>query len=379
CMLVRVGDHVKTKQIIARGLTTGRYGMKDYEAPIDGVIEDISNKSGRIVIREEFGREEPPVKVDVAFDIGCRPRDVRNFLTVKLGQEIKKGGMLAKKGEASAFFTKCCYAPVSGIVESVDDQTGIVTISRPFKEVVVKAYIKGTVVEKIEGRGVVVETPAARLTGIFGLGGERHGVIRVLTERHDQPLTPDLIDDSCKGQIVVGGAQATDEALAKAVQVGCAGVIAGTAHYLNLVKSLGVKLGVGITGTEDVDITVILMEGFGSLAMREQAFRALQALDGREASINGATQVRAGAIRPEIIVPFPEHAGEGEAAAQADEDFHVGQRVRLINEPYFGLVGTIREMPREDMVVETEARVPVASVDVGDRVVVVPRKNMEPF
>ncbi|MBX6350855.1 MAG: hypothetical protein IRZ11_05035 [Clostridia bacterium] len=379
CMLVKVGDRVKAKQVIARALASGLYGMKEYESPIDGVVEDISPRSGRLIIREEFGREEPPVKVDVAFEIGCRPRDVKQHLIVHIGQEVKKGAMIAKKGEAQAFFTKCCYAPVSGIVSAVDDQTGYVTISRPFKEVVVRAYVEGQVVERLEGRGAVIETPAVRIAGIFGLGGERHGEIRVLTSRHDEPLTPDLIDESCAGKVIVGGAQATDEALARALEVGCAGVVAGTAHYLTLVRSLGVKLGVGITGTEDVDMTVILMEGFGSLAMREEAFRALKALDGRKASINGATQVRAGAIRPEIVVPFPEFEGEGTLPPLADEDFHVGQRVRLINEPYFGLVGTIASLPREEAAIETEARVPVATVDVGGQVVTVPRKNMEPF
>ncbi|MBE3590153.1 MAG: hypothetical protein IMW98_04950 [Firmicutes bacterium] len=378
-MLVKVGDRVKAKQVIARGLSTGLYGQKEYECPIDGVVEDISAKSGRVVIREEFGREEPPVKVDVAFEIGCRPREVPQHMVVKVGQEVKKGAMIAKKGETSAFFTKCCYAPISGVIAEVNEQTGHVTIARPFKEVVVRAYIEGTVVEKIEGRGVVVEAPAVRVTGIFGLGGERHGVLRVLTERPDQPLTPDLIDESCKGQIIVGGAQATDEALAKALQVGCAGVIAGTAHYLNLVRSMGVKLGVGITGQEDIDMTVILMEGFGSLAMREQAFRALKALEGRRASINGATQVRAGAIRPEIVVPFLDHEGPAGEVAVADEDLAVGQRVRIINEPYFGAIGTIVSLPREDRQIETEARVPVVEVETESGVVVVPRKNVELF
>jgi hypothetical protein len=32
----------------------------------------------------------------------------------------------------------------------------------------------------------------------------------------------------------------------------------------------------------------------------------LKAMEGMVASMNGATQIRAGAIRPEIVVPFPD-------------------------------------------------------------------------
>ncbi|MBT9259206.1 MAG: hypothetical protein KM310_05565 [Clostridiales bacterium] len=379
CCLVKVGDRVKTKQVIARGLSSGLYGQKEYESPIDGVVEDISDRSGRIVIREEFGREEPPVKVDVAFELGVRPRDLPQHMLFKVGQEVKKGSILAKKGEQQAFFTRSVVAPVSGVVAEINTQTGHVTIARPFKEVVVKAYVRGRVKDVQEQRAVVVETAAVRLTGIFGLGGERHGRLKVLVSSPYEDLTPDLIDESCRGQIIVGGRLATDEALMKALEVGVAGVITGTAHYLTLVKALGVKLGVGITGSEDVDMTVILMEGFGSLPMRESAFRTLRSLDGREASINGATQIRAGAIRPEIVVPMPWELAQADKRRFVDEDLTIGQKVRIITEPYFGLVGVVAALPREDAIIETEAKAAVAQVDVGGRLLTVPRKNLEPF
>lgn len=69
-------------------------------------------------------------------------------------------------------------------------------------------------------------------------------------------------------------------------------MVAATGNYLDLVRSLGVRLGVGITGQEDINSTVILVEGFGQLQMREHVFQALKALEGRQASINGATQIR---------------------------------------------------------------------------------------
>ncbi|MEW6398856.1 MAG: hypothetical protein AB1503_06785 [Bacillota bacterium] len=378
-MLVKVGDQVKTKQVIAIA-EKGLYGRKEYESPTDGMVEDISTASGRVIVREEFGREEPPVQVDVAFELGCRPKDVPRHMITPVGKEVKKGQMIAKKGEQAAFFTKTCLTPVSGVIAEVNAQTGMVTIARPFKEVVVKAYISGVVTDVLPRRGVVVEAPAVRLTGIFGLGRETHGPIQVVVSCPDETLTGDLIDEKCAGKIVVGGGYATNEALVKALQVGARGVVTGTANYLDLVRSLGVRLGVGITGQEDIDITVILIEGFGGLAMREHVFRGLKALEGRLASINGATQIRAGAIRPEIVVPFPDYQGPVVEEQVADEELCRGQRVRLITDPYFGRLGHIVEIPRQPMVAETEARVPMVevAVDGGERVVV-PRANVELF
>lgn len=376
-MLKKVGDHVKMKEVVARA-ERGIYGRKEFESPTDGVIEEVSTKSGRVTIREVFGKEEPPVQVDVAFELGVRPKDVRGCMLRLVGDEVKKGQIFAKKGDMAAFFTKTAIAPISGVIEAINEQTGNVTIARPFKEVVVKAYVQGIVEEVIPNRGVVVATPAVRLTGIFGLGREVHGELKMVCNRADEQLTEDKITPDCAGKIIVGGAFATNEALSKALAVGVKGVVTGTASYLNIINSLGVKLGVGITGQEDVGLTVILMEGFGVLSMREEAFATLRQLEGRQASINGATQIRAGAIRPEIIVPFPDYEGELAQPRTVDEELSVGLRVRVVNDPWFGEMGTVINVPREPRLVETEAKVPVVEVRLASgETVTVPRANVE--
>jgi hypothetical protein len=380
CMLKKVGDSVKVKEVIARGKAGGIYGAKELECPTDGVIEDISDRSGRVVIRELFGKEEPPVDFDVAFDLGCRPRDLERFMLAKVGDEVKRGEIIAKKGDMAAYYTRTAKAPVSGVVTNVNYQTGFVTIARPFKEVVVDAYLQGRVASVIPQRGAVVETPGIRLTGIFGVGKERHGELLIVVDGPGDDLTEDRITPECEGKIVVGGAMATNEALKKAIDVGARGVITGTASYLNVVQSLGVKLGVGITGQEDIDMTLILMEGFGRLEMRADVFYTLKAVQGRLACINGATQIRAGAIRPEVIIPFPDYSGEFAVEREVAEDLEPGLPVRIINKPYFGAKGTVVELPRQPEVIESEAKVPVAVVELQDGArVVVPRANIEPL
>ena len=56
---------------------------------------------------------------------------------------------------------------MSGVISEINTKTGTVTISRPFKEVVVYAYIEGEVVEIIEDRGCVIETPGIKINEYF--------------------------------------------------------------------------------------------------------------------------------------------------------------------------------------------------------------------
>src|SRR2546429_9734594 len=67
---------------------------------------------------------------------------------------------------------------------------------------------------------------------------------------------------------------------------------------------MGLRSGVASTGTETVGFPWFLTEGFGRIPMARRTFELLRKLDGRKASISGATQIRAGVIRPVIIVPL---------------------------------------------------------------------------
>jgi transcription antitermination factor NusG len=373
------GEIVKAQEVLAV-VDHGFYGRKEYKSPVEGRIEEISDITGRVTIREEFGKVDPSIEVDVASDLKCKPSEVPQNMIRRIGQEVKKGEMLAKKGDLQAFLTKTSLTPVSGVVSQINPVTGKVTVSRPFKQVTVNAYVSGTVSGVTPGSGCVVETPGISISGIFGVGRETHGGLRVLTGSPDEVLTPEMITAGCAGKVIVGGSFATNEALAKAVEIGVSAVVTGTVNYFNLTQSLGVKLGVGITGQEDVSLTVVLMEGFGRLSMRREVWETLKALEGMDASVNGATQIRAGAIRPEVIIPLPLYDGRIGERALIDEDLQAGMRVRIVSEPYFGVLGVVSEVVREPRLIETEARVPVVSVRMADGgTAVVPRANVEIF
>jgi transcription antitermination factor NusG len=96
------------------------------------------------------------------------------------------------------------------------------------------------------------------------------------------------------------------------------------------------------------------------------------------ASINGATQIRAGVIRPEIIIPLD---GEYKIEEKSAELFGMdkGTEVRVIRAPYFGMLGEVTELPHELQRLESGSLARVAKVRLYEskKEVLLPRANLE--
>ena len=240
-------------------------------------------------------------------------------------------------------------------------------------------YVDGLIVEVIPQQGVVVETDCSLVQGIFGIGGETWGEIVIAVTAPDEVLTPRYFTANMKGKVVVGGSFISSDALARAKEVGVAGLVIGGIHDKDLRALLGYDLGVAITGTEQVGFTLILTEGFGTIPMAGKTFNLLSAHAGQQASISGATQIRAGVIRPEIIIPKSNAAGAHEAATVPErEGIRIGDQVRVIRDPLFGKIGEVASLPSDLQKIPTESEVRVMEVRFADSsTAMIPRANIE--
>jgi hypothetical protein len=258
----------------------------------------------------------------------------------------------------------------------VSATSGHLRLREPPRVVEVKAHIAGRVVEVLEGEGAVVEARGALVQGIFGVGGERRGRLRLATHTPEDVLRADTIGE-CQDCVLVAGGGADGAAIKRAAELGAAGLVLGAVGDDALREYVGYDIGVAITGQEEVPTTLIVTEGFGSLPMARRTWDLLRALEGQLASINGATQIRAGVIRPEIIVTHDRPADTA-PAAPPEQILVTGARVRVIREPHFGALGRVTGLPPELTEIETESRVRIALVklDRGDEVRV-PRANLE--
>jgi hypothetical protein len=169
------------------------------------------------------------------------------------------------------------------------------------------------------------------------------------------------------------------EAIRKAVSVGVSALVSGGIDDQDLKETLGYDLGVAVTGSEKVGLTLIITEGFGDIAMAERTFRLFGSRIGAPAAVNGATQIRAGVMRPEIVIPIPNANHEATIdESQIDTMLNVGATVRIIRDPYFGVIGKVAALPSELRTLDSgsRARVLEVSVDSQERFVV-PRANVE--
>jgi hypothetical protein len=297
-------------------------------------------------------------------------------MTIKLGDIVEEGELIASYTALFGLIKKRVKSPMAGTVESISDITGQVIIRGKPVPVDIDAYIPGKVVEVLPREGAVIETNAAFIQGIFGIGGESHGDIRMAVDDPGEVLSEDLITPEDKGAILIGGSMVTMGALKRGVDVGVSCIVAGGIRHDDLTTFTGEEIGVAITGQEELGLTVIITEGFGTMRMNQSTFNLLKSFEGYHASVNGTTQIRAGVLRPEIIIPHEEATEQG--SEELSSGMVPGTPVRIIRQPYFGAIGTVRFLPVELQQVESESYVRVLDVELDDgTVVTVPRANVE--
>ena len=373
---VAVGQRVTRGDVLARR-KKGLFGASTtVQSPVGGVVEYVSAVHGRILIREDAQSADPVVVVNVARQLDVWPAMVRMYMEYREGQEVRQGAVLAASpGTAGMVYA---YAPAAGTIQRVDAHNGLVYIVRPVQVTRLTAHISG-VVEKILGdEGVVIRGPSVVLNGVFGVGAEASGELLVLGDA-DRVMRPGDVDARVADRVVALAGIADEAVLSRVEECGARGIIVGGLDELDLVRFMKAELGAGMTGEEDLSLTIILTEGFGRLSLPAEIVSVLRLHEGVMVSINGRTQVRAGAQRPEVLIPVPIDAGESFSEVSiAEGEPQLGQLVRIITSPFFGAYGEVEEVLTLGHRYETEAELPSIRVLLRDgRRAVVPVANVE--
>jgi hypothetical protein len=343
-VLVKAGDHVSSQDVVARTLMPG-----------------------------------DAVPVNLAKRLGVSASDLSQSMIRQIGESVWDGEPLARTKGFFGFFRTEFLAPLTGTIESISKVTGQVIFRSHPNAVQVLAYLAGTIAEVIPHEGVVVEADVALVQGIFGVGGEAFGTLRMVATSPDEDLLEDAITPDLRGCIVIGGRRITGRAVRKAIAVGVNAIVAGGIDDHDLREILGYDLGVAVTGTEKLGTTIIVTEGFGDIAMARRTFDLLASHAGREVSVNGATQIRAGVMRPEIIIPLAEPLPvNGRDSGRVAGALDIGSPIRVIREPWFGALGSVTRLPHKQVLLASESLARVVEVKLADGSdVIVPRANVE--
>jgi len=353
--------------------------LKERRLPLKGSVD--TSVGDTVAPGDTIAKTDLPGNVqmvNIANQLNVDASDVETVMIAKEGSKVSKNDLIAQTNGIFGYFKSSVNSPVDGTIESVSNITGQVVIREAPIPVEVDAYIRGVVDEVITEEGVVIKSYGSFVQGIFGIGGESRGEIKMLSENRTSEISVDMIKPEHEGLIIVGGSFISLEAYKKALECKVAGVVVGGFNYYDLEEILGYTLGVAITGSEELITSLIVTEGYGKIQMGQQTFDLLKENSGRLASINGATQIRAGVIRPEIIIPT-------DASSQKDSDENSkkmsgmteGSLVRVIRSPNFGKIGSVKELPSELRKMESETMVRVAIIDIGGKLIEIPRSNLE--
>ena len=344
-VLVKKGDKVKAEDVVAETLLPGKV-----------------------------------VPFNLANKLGVTPAQLVNFIKIEVGQQITKDTILAEtKGLfGTRLFKNEVRSPVEGEVENISSVTGQILLREPRVPVQVKAFIDGIVTDVIEDEGVIIENKSAYIQGIFGIGGETIGEIKVMVKSPADQINPQQIDQSCQGKIIVSGSFITYDAIEAARKNGVKAIITGGIDDQDIKKLLGHDIGVAITGHENIGLTIVCTEGFGKIDMAKKTFELLKKFDGHKTSIHGKTQIRAGVIRPEIIIPLDFDEKELVSKEATMPVLEPGTLIRVIRQPNFGKIAKVISLPEELTKVESETLVRVLEAQFEDGTkMIIPRANVE--
>ncbi len=354
---------------------------KDRILPLKGKV--LVKKGDKVKGEDVVAETLLPGKVvpfNLANKLGVTPTQLINYIKIKPGDKINKGTILAQtKGLFGIGFMKNeVRSPFEGEVESVSQITGQILLREPRIPVQVKAFIDGIIDEVVPDEGVYIQNKSAYIQGIFGIGDETTGLLKMLVTNPEEELDAGKIDDSCRDKIIIAGSIVRYHVIDLARKHGVRAIITGGIDDQDIKKLLGYDIGVAITGHEKIGLTIVCTEGFGKINMAHKTFDLLKSFDGKKASIHGRTQIRAGVIRPEIIIPLEFEEAELIAPEASMPILEPGALIRIIRQPNFGMIARVTGLPEKLTRVESETLVRVLEAEFEDGTkFTLPRANVE--
>jgi uncharacterized protein (TIGR01319 family) len=299
-ILVKKGDTVKSGQKLIdkkeSGISFALSGKAAvYRSPVRGIVEEIDFDTGTIILREIQDYSTKPVVVDVAKKLSIAPKDIKGYLKKRESDFVNAYEPLATKFSDKEAIT--VPAPSTGRITNIDFKNGTITIQYRAEPYQMRAGVPGIVTNVKEHLSAEIEYTGTNLTGIIGFGGEATAELYYLDSS-----VKSLSTSNVRNKIVVCTDKIGIDFMRECAKLDGKGIIAPSSDYKDIVEFIGEEIGVALTGSEKIPYPLILTEGFGDFPMKDKYKSFFAKSNGKSAYINGHTQIRAGVVRPTIII-----------------------------------------------------------------------------
>lgn len=311
--------------------------------------------------------------------------DIQKYMKINLGQRIYKDELLAYR---SGFLVgkRVVTSPSDGVLDFINPKTGEVRLKFLPKRQDLPAGVFGIIemVDQQKGQ-VIIRTQATVVHGMFGSGRPRDGVIMVISKR-DQLIDRTLISPKLEEHILVGGSLVFKEAIAASISVGISGIITGGINAQDYRGMAGRRLIFPKRLENDIGVSIIVTEGFGSIPIGEDIYEILKAYDGRFASVDGNKSLlylpsfKSESLMKVRKTSLPPLQDEELVVGDLDQELveaAAGLWVRIIGNSFAGEQGKIVAMDKMETQIPPGIRTVMAVVETSRRKIKVPIANLE--
>lgn len=269
-----------------------------------------------------------PIRLEVAKRLARRPAEAAALFLVQPGDRLEPNQVIARAPDGREV-----RSPEHAVLLAYGRADGTALLVTLGAETPVIGHVSGSVLQ-VTPRYISVAVPGARLEGIGGIGDAVHGDLAVAVHTPDEELRAGAIDVSAAAKILVGGSRASAETLTRARAMGVAGIILGgildkELRDFEAIQRRRREIG-GLAGS----FAVVLLEGYGKVAMDGQLFAWFREHAGRTASVFGSERI-----------VYVHEAGPPPSRAPGAT---VGERVVIHRRPFHGrsgvLVGVLDEL-----------------------------------
>jgi len=298
-MKIKIGQYVKTGDTLFRGMSYEKGNdpvEKDFIAQRSGTVAGIYYDVGLIAF--EVLEQNQKVELEAAKFFDQKYKYVSLYLEVREGEAVKENQVIGMK---IGRYPKILKSPIKGIVKKIDKTNGTVVIENIVTPYLLKAFVSGEVIAVEEGKSVTISVKCTVLNGATGLGGETYG--KVYFVDNIESFIKNKNQPALEGKILVFHEKINLDILQSAISLKVNGIIAPSINNKDWVLFCKNELNVAFTGDEQFGFSLVLIKGFGDHKLEDDTAMLLKSYQDKEISITGRTQIRAGIIRPQIILP----------------------------------------------------------------------------
>lgn len=325
--------------------------------------------------------------LNLASLLSVKGREVSKYLTRKIGERIYKGELLAAKSGNWLFDgKKIVTAPSDGVLDFLNEESGELKMTFLPKKEELPAGVYGIVEQVDKDKGIVtIRTQVTKIYGVLGSGRFRDGILHILGKRDDL-ISKSVILPKYNDYILVGGSVFYKDAISECISVGVSGIIAGGINAKDYQGIAGGRIIFPKKLDNDVGVSLVITEGFGSLPIADDIFDILADFEGRFILADGnKSQIflpsfsssSLAQVKNTQLPPVGLYLNFNDTNQDQITELKLGSKVRIIGNSYLSEQGKVIAIDESETLLPSGVQTILITVETKRRKIKIPVANCE--